>query len=70
MAKDTVAEIKEKLLDAEFRKLSWLDDEMVMWQECSPNVMLTNSYDFEDDTVLWLNLVFRWPSSETDDDRI
>ena len=62
----TVAPIKEKLLDAEFRKFSWLADDMVMWKACRPNVMLTTNDDFEDDTTLWLNLVFTWPISETD----
>ena len=41
-----------------------LADETVMLEECRPNVMLTNNDDCEDDTSLWLNLVFRWPDSE------
>ena len=32
----TVAEIKGRLLDAEFRQFNWLADEMVMWEECCP----------------------------------
>ena len=51
----TVAELKEKLLGADFIKFTWLADEVVMWGESRPNVILTNNDDFEDDTTLWLN---------------
>ena len=43
-------------------------DELVMWEEFRPNVMLTNNDEFVGDTTLRLNLVFRWPYSETYDD--
>ena len=52
----TVAAIKGKLLDGRLRNSGWLADEMVMWEDCRPNVALTNNDDFEDDTTLWWNL--------------
>ena len=64
----TVAGINDTLLDAEFRKFRWLPDAMVLREECRLNVMLTNKDDFDDDTTLWLDLVFRWPDRKTYDD--
>ena len=63
----TVGELKERLLDAEFRKLGWNADEMVMWERCRPNVILTDNDDFEDGATLILSLLCQWPQSETDD---
>ena len=63
-----LGEIKQKLLDAKFRRLGWLDDEMLFWEKMRPCVELTDNDDFEDDTTLRLNLVnkhyFREESEE------
>ena len=53
----TLWEIKEKLLDAEFRKFGWLHDELMLLEKMCPNVEYNDNDDFEDDTTLCLNLV-------------
>ena len=52
-----LGEIKEKLLDAEFRKFGWLYDELLLWEKPHQYVELDDLDDFEDDTTLCLNLV-------------
>ena len=59
-------ELDGTLLDADFRKADWLADKIVIWEKCRPSVMLANKADFEEDTALWLNQVFKWPESESD----
>ena len=64
----TVRELKERLLDVEFRKFEWLPDEMVIQERCNQHVIRMDSDDFEEGTTLCLNLVFNWPQSDSDDD--
>jgi len=42
----------KKLLDAKFKRLGRLDDEMLLWEKMRPCVEFTDSDDFEDDTTL------------------
>ena len=41
----TLGEIKQKLLDATFRRLGWLHDDLLFWENMRPCVELTNNDD-------------------------
>ena len=43
-------------MDVKFRRVGWLDDELMLWENMCPNVELTDNDDFEDDTTLCLKL--------------
>jgi len=66
----TLGKIKQKLVDAKFKRLGWLDDEMLLWEKMRPCVELTDNGDFEDDTTLHLNLVNKHYSKEESEEEV
>ena len=64
----TLGEIKEKLLDAEFRRCGWLHDELVLWERAHQHIELSDNDDFEDDTTLCLNLINKLEVSKEEEE--
>ena len=47
----TLGEIKQKILEAKFKRFGWLHDEVFLWEKMRPCVELTDDDDCEDDTT-------------------
>jgi hypothetical protein len=66
----TLGEIKEKLLDAEFRKFGWLYDGPMLWERAHQHIELSDKDDFEDDTTLCLRLFNKHYFQEASDEEV
>ena len=63
-----LGEIKEKLLDTEFRNFGLLHDELMLWERARKHIELSDNDDFEDATTLCLLLVNKQEVSDEEEE--